>query len=432
MFEGFVGPKGGGKSYGLTEILFNELRQSERPIFTNNQMFHDKQYMCYLQQACDERIGHKTVNVVDRVFELTAKDLCRFWCFCKAGEITETQEIPQPGGKTLVVPDFSKRRGDGGILYIIDEAHIPFSSYNWAAVAKEALFYCTQERKFGDDTIFASQVPGQMAKPLRELISNWVETTNRDMVPIMGCRFPGWFTWRWTFRQPGTAGAEQAYRKQRVKMDPLLCKCYDTLAGVGVVGKGKPERKAKWGLKWQWWLATAICLVVLLCAVSYAVVTVGVAKGRQAVVSALGISVPERPKVDPVPASPDWVSNAVHGLPQRAAAVETLPAPVTFKNGETTRIDGNKVVAGEVKVVGWTSSNRRGVKVILSDGRTITSGDARLRYIGREGVLYDGEFIRFDKGATLPVVPVPIPPELPPVNLSGSVVVGKEVKGSAR
>jgi len=422
MFYAFVGNKGAGKSYGASTMIRDELRHTERLILTNVPLNLGK-----VQAWCDKHIEHKTVDVSQRIVMLDQHQLCEFWLYCRAGKITEKQSVATAGGD-VIVPDFSKRSGDGGCFYVIDEAHIPFPSDGWVAVAKYALFYCTQERKLGDDTVFCSQQPGQMAKPLRGLMQEWVETQNMGMQPIMGCRFPGKFKWRYTLRMPGTVGSELALRHTYVKLDKEWADCYDTNAGIGVVGRGHKEA-VRYGVRWQYWLAMvggSLCLGVFLV---YAGVKYGISAAKDGLVSMIGINVPVEGKATSKVI--DMVSATGPAQPKLSVAPVDVNK-ITFASNETIQVRNNTVQAGKVEkekepdltIDGW-SQGVGGLKVFISDGQVISGRDPRLTSITQRGVIFEGKLLRYSKRPVGPPAVVEVPSSPPEsVSLSKTWEIG--------
>lgn len=438
MFYCFIGNKGGGKSYGLLQVLVDELRLTDRPIITNLPVDLGK-----LQAWIDGQNWGKLVDVAMRVHLLGQDDLWEFYRHRPGVLIERTASLVVAGGQRVPVLDFSKRT-DNGVLYIIDECHVPFPSERWAAVAEEMNFYNTQERKLLDDTIFATQVPSQMAKPLRGLIQEWTETRNMNKEPILGCRFPGRFRWRMTLKQPD--GREQvAINHRYVTMDKSLAGCYNTLAGVGITGRGDPnaERGAR-GIRWQVGIMIFVLVVVCLGVGMFYGGKYGFKAVQKGVIGALGISVDTGGRVS----SPVVQATGVM-LPEVKAALSNLteqnpPArvsPITapsFGPGDDPKVERNSMIGGRAEprlYVMGTAQQGNQVRVYLNDGRIITDKDPRLQLVGPHGIIYDGvTILRVPKDYTSrsetlssgsEAVASPLPPV---VDLTPRFSVGREVK----
>jgi len=449
MFYCFVGNKGGGKSYGLLQLLIDELRLTERNIFTNLPLRLDKLQAWVDRQEWSRMkavfpwqpgMGGKVVDVAMRIHKLEPEQLWEFWLYHAKGKIEKRQRIPCAGGYHDA-PDFRERDGDGGNLYVIDEAHIPFPSDRWAAVAKEANFYNTQERKLLDDTIFATQVPDQLAKPLRQLMQEWTETRNMNKEPILGMRFPGRFRWRMTLRQPG--GVEQtAINHRLVRMDKDLAGCYDTLTGVGITGRGDvtSERGSR-GVRWQYAIAGGIGAICLLCALVWVGGKAGFTAIQKAVVGMVGIQVSDSGNVSSplvkasgviIPEVRTALSNMTEMNPP--ARVQPVTSPV-FTPDSKPEVKNNSLIGGRatnrLSLIGTVISKNR-VRVFLSDGRTLTQDDKELTYVGPRHVMYAGERIEYPVRSEMAMdrnVSVDLPEYNlnPQPQLSRRVVVGTSV-----
>jgi len=271
-------------------------------------------------------------------------------------------------------------------------------------------FYATQERKLFDDTVFSTQAPDQMAKPLRQLMQEWTESRNMNKEPILGMRFPKRFRWRVTLRQPG--GVEQTAISHRiVKMDTKLADCYDTLAGVGIMGRGDPaaERGAR-GIRWQYALAmgsAALCLVL-----------VGILLGGKSAFSLFQKSVVGMIGIDTSGGKPtSALAGAVGmtgGLPDEmkqnlAASIERNPPArvhvitnLMLAPNDIPKVVNNSLIGGRaeevvVEFVGL-SIGAGHVRVYLSDGRRLTEKDPGLSYVSRDLVIYRKERIYPSRG----------------------------------
>lgn len=402
MFYCLVGAKGGGKSYGALEMIKDELRLTDRLIMTNLPINFGR-----LQRWVDSQGWSKVVDVAMRIVRLTDQQVTEWFLWHRGGRIAKFQTVARAGEGTLEA-DYSERAGDGGIFFVIDEAHIPFPSDKWAAVARQCSFYATQERKLLDDTVFCTQCPDQLAKPLRQLMQEWVESRNMNKEPILGLRFPRRFRWRATLRQPD--GREQTAISHRiVKMDVELAGCYDTLAGVGIVGRGDPnqERGAR-GIRWQ--IGLMLACMAILCVIlgvwfggrwGFLAVQKGVVgmvgldikdgKVSSSIVEATGFGV----------VAPEIKTAMEQGLGNVRGEVQRVSSP-SFASNETMRVIQGRVVMGSsaslepVTVNGWRLQGNR-VTVYLSDGRVITERDPKLRHVGKDGVDYGDEHFNMSR-----------------------------------
>jgi len=430
MFYCFVGPKGGGKSYGLLQLLIDELRLTNRPIMTNLSVD-----VCKLQKWVDRQKWGKVIDVAMRITVLTPEQIAEWFLWHPGGRINSQTVVMRAGGGTHEA-DYSIRANDGGILYIIDEAHIPFPSDRWAAVARDCAFYCTQERKLLDDTIFATQAPDQLAKPLRQLMQEWTETRNMSKEPIIGIRFPGRFRWRMTLRQPD--GREQTAINHRViSVDKELRECYNTMAGVGITGKGDPNaERGNRGIRWQFALILGVFAILCIFAGVWFGAKLGFGAIQKGIVGVIGLDTGSGKATSKlvqatglgsiVPQMSESLSNQTsRQIPPSVQAI----TPPTFASNETIVVKNNHVEAGKSEpslyLMGVTLlSGQNRVKVYLSDGSVIDEKDPRLTYVDRKSVIFMGQRLTF-----APKKPeTERPPQAPEILQSSSVELTRQAK----
>jgi len=202
------------------------------------------------------------------------------------------------------------------VLYVVDEVHQYFNAREWAKTGKLALWYLSQHRKYGDDVVCVTQAVGNVDKQFRVLAQDFTYMRNLGQQKFWIFRgIGGRFLWR-RYLEPETATAT-VFETGTFKIDVAgVANCYDTAAGVGVLGGGNADRGKK-----QRGLPMSTLLVALL-----AVALVAYFGGR-GVFAALGfgarhvtkaevpiVQAPVLPKVSEVPATLFEKSKTVVGF----------------------------------------------------------------------------------------------------------------------
>jgi len=357
------GKPGGGKSLYAMQLLQDELLHGSRLICTN------------LPLNLGELNTYLTAEFPNRVFDLHARvrvlddstETGSFWLYRWASQqIGAVAEDEWKAGKRF---DFGKPlvdvgEVDRGVLFIIDEIHLFFNSREWMNTGKGCLFYLSQHRKLGDDVVAVTQSIGNVDKQFRSLAQDFSYIRNMKKEKKGLFKLPGIFI-RSTYSQPftGQPGVE-AMEVRTFRLQPTkLAACYNTAAGVGVLGRsGSDTGERTKGL--PWWVA--ILAVVLICAgVAFVPSLIGKAVG-----STVGKTATATAKGGVI--LPSLVSsNALQSNPRASAPPEKFaeqPKPLP------------------VFVVGHYVRDRR-VIVLLTDGTRRQTG---IEALNEDGAVIDG------------------------------------------
>jgi len=366
------GKPGGGKSLYSMQLLQDELLHGSRLICTNLPL-NLGELNSYLQAEFPDRIInlHERVRVLDDATETGS-----FWLYRWASQ--NLASVSEENWKQGERYDFAKPlvdvgETDRGVLFIIDEIHLFFNSREWMNTGKGCLFYLSQHRKLGDDVIAVTQSIGNVDKQFRSLAQDFSYIRNMKKEKKGIFKLPGIFM-RSTYSQPftGQPGIEpmeiRTFRLQPTK----LAACYNTAAGVGVLGRsGSDTRERSKGL--PWWVA--IVAVVAVCA--------GVAMVPSLIAKAVGSTVGK-------------------AATQPARAVATLPAPAVTNapSGQPRASVAPEKAAGQsnpppVSLIGHYTKNGRLI-IMLSDGTRRQTG---IEWLDENGAVIDGQRYRW---ATVP------------------------------
>ena len=250
------GKKGGGKSYYTMKLICEELVFGDRPVLTNMSIKWP-QFMEYL----DTQYPSRKSDWFKRILILDRDECYHFWRYRmdtagrkakltvgKSARIIEGRSVED---FQIDTPDHST--GDRGIFYVIDEAQNFFSSYaDWKDIGPEAMWYSEQERKWGDDELMVSPGGLRIVKAWRDQGQEFHYLRNWAKERLSRFRGPGYFQ-RTIMNKPatGTMTDIQA-RVDYFRLDKRLADCYDTNAGVGVVGVRGDLGKVAKGVSLMW------------------------------------------------------------------------------------------------------------------------------------------------------------------------------------
>lgn len=243
MINFVTGKPGGGKSLFSVRMIVDELRCTSRNIATNVAL-----KMPDLLDYLNRKYG-QTFNAIGRVRILTNSECLAFWRFPALGiDCNERVTVGELDGKKMIRPDFSPRAGHPGTLFLIDEIHEFFASRQWATTGQDALFYCSQHRKLQDDLICISQAMDNVEKQFRSVAQDFTILRNMGLEMIGGFRLPKKFLRRTYLDKPtpGATPSETAVMSYDIEG---LMSCYDTAAGVGILGRDadkKHQRRRGW------------------------------------------------------------------------------------------------------------------------------------------------------------------------------------------
>lgn len=248
----FIGGKpGGGKTALAVSILLRELRTSKRVIVTNVAL-NIGEIAAYFDR---EGWSYQAEWLADRIIILSEEQLVEFYRYRKPGE-----KLPMVAGVKAgqQQADYSTVR-DCGVLYVLDEVHIAFNSRRWQDTGPAVIYYLSQHRKLGDDVILISQSIQNVDKQMRSMAQDFTYVRNLSKEQHGLFRLPAMFIRR-VFLELPTGPNVKPIQTGTFKLDLNgVAKCYNTAAGVGIVGQSGADTKDKpKGLHWAWYVGALV------------------------------------------------------------------------------------------------------------------------------------------------------------------------------
>jgi len=370
-----TGVPGGGKSMLAVRLITEELRTGSRDICTNLPL--------HIGRLCEFMVENygKSFSAATRIRILKDSEVSDFYKHRGIGvEVSERNPITI-NHETVAHLNYSPiARDRGGVLYLLDEAHIFFNARNWADIAKDCLFYVSQHRHLNDDVYLITQRLKNVDAQFRDITQEYIQMTNRRMQKWGPWQAPGGFVAKIYPKPPTNAPGETPMETWKFNLDARgLGSCYDTSAGVGLEGgiMADTKRKRK-GLPF-WTMPIAACLVLGLvgCGIHYGV------QGAKAV-----------------------VSNTLAGTSRVATNTVFKPKPLLTVQPPTDRPTVERVPSArdaiplspmpeKPTVTGYVVSTSQGVPMAyltLSDGSTLKKG---------EWYVQNGEYYIFATGEKL-------------------------------
>jgi len=256
MIHMYIGPPRSGKSYASLKEILEELVWGNRIIITNLSIDLGKlnEYVATEHPEFKGDINQR-IRILD---EAQSKEFYRYRRI--TGDIGAVSREDSLKGVHLPYGDHA---GDG-VLYVIDEAHIPFDAREWATTGPELTFYNSQHGKLSDEAIFITQFEKLIEQRVRAFAQDFYYFQNMGLERFMTYfHKPQMFTMEVHRKPPSGPGSHPPLEKRHYRMNFKLANCYDTSAGVGIKGRNKPEKKGKKGLN-IFWLLVPIALVVYL------------------------------------------------------------------------------------------------------------------------------------------------------------------------
>ena len=372
----FIGGKpGNGKSLLAVMQLVEMLRSRPEVYFSTNLPLNMPRLCEFLHEKYKD-----TFRAVERIRLLDDKECSEFWLYPYPGFDLDPEKRVQivsraVAGKkhTKDVIEIAEQRRNApqkgaGVVYIIDEAHQYFGARDWAVTGSDCLHYLSQHRKLGDDVFPITQSIENVDTQFRRVAQafHYVKNLRKMSLPIVGGIFkaPPLFI-QSTYLSPQT-GKEICQKTRTFTLDAKgIASCYETAAGVGIVGNFADKGNDQKGL--PWWI-----------------VPIGIA--------VLGVSVIK---------VPGWAFKKVLGVGQRRDGVAgVLPATnqlhsVTRRPELKSSSEGVKAVEFsaplpfvESEEISWTGRVKVNGRWIfgLSDGRVFKTPDARIRAVGRDAI----------------------------------------------
>lgn len=375
------GQPSNGKSLRAMMIIEEELRLTRRSIVTNVAVKIPE-----FAEALNEKYG-ECFDLNMRLRILTPQETMCFWFFPAVGvDLDPKDKILWEGadGSKLVVPNLNRIQELGGTLWLIDEAHVFFSSRTWQSnkESKEGgFFFLSQHAKLKSDVILVTQHVERVDNQFRSIASAFVYMHNRSLraLPLMGGlvrQLPG-FT-QTKFGEPFRKGLHSEETIRYRSADKLwLAKCYETTAGVGITsrGDGRADKKPR-GFPFY---ALGIPLVAVLVALYFFDdVLVGLLAGATRKVAKSGTT--------------EAVAKS-HPHPPAGAIPGQVNLPKTLANPEIPKY-AKSHGANDLRVTGWAKHPVKGggfaFTVFLSDGRELRRG---FRFVSETEIEFEGQIL---------------------------------------
>jgi len=254
----YLGKPGGGKSYGALKAVVEELLYGNRLICTNLALD-----VPALNEFMQEAYPKWKDDINHRLRILKDNECRMFYLTRTIDNVLIPRSLYINPGQKEAYPEFEKRT-DNGVVYILDEAHIFFDAREWAVTGLVLTYYNTQHRKLCDDVIFITQFPKLVDGRIRELCQTFRVFSNQGMRKMLTFfSGPKMFisTDHPEIPTAGHKGDTDATHYYRLNLK--LAQCYDTSAGVGVIGRRKPEKSSPRALAW-YWLAIPLLIAAVL------------------------------------------------------------------------------------------------------------------------------------------------------------------------
>jgi len=250
-----------------------------------------------------------------------------------------------------------------GVFYVLDEVHIAFPARDWVNTGQQVLYYLSQHRKLGDDVLCVTQHLDNLDKQFRTMAQDFTWIRNLSKIKMGLFKMPGLFLRSTYCSDKETAEAVET-GTFRLNVSGIA-KCYDTAAGIGVVGRsGADLGERRKGMPW-WVGLGGIGLGI-------AFLLFGVPKIALAVLRKSGVN-------------PDGVPVTVT-VPALVVTNET-PRPRTLLRRADDIVTSTNIF--------WTAFVQG--EYWFSDGRRLTNG---VQVLGETVVvLEDGELIRYRRPA---------------------------------
>lgn len=256
----FIGGKpGAGKSLLSVTFVIEELVYGRRIVVTNLPLKLDA-----LNEYLQKKYPDANVDLSKRVRLLNEDEFAEFFRYRENGVALEIEKDEK--GKPIRC-DYSKiSKDDVGVFYVLDELHIAFNARAWMTTGAAAIYYLSQHRKLGDDVFCITQSTANVDKQFRSVAQEFHQVRNLSKERWGYLRGPQKFQVKTYLQQPTTTG-EAAIRTTHFTMPMEVAKCYDTAAGVGIVGRSGADKgtKKKGGLPfWTIWAAFGLVAVVVV------------------------------------------------------------------------------------------------------------------------------------------------------------------------
>ena len=245
MIHFVMGKPGGGKGLFVMQKLVDELRNGQRPIVTNLAVKlhpwvrdgmgkHGKAEIGLLQYL-QSKFG-QTFDAERRIYVLPDEEMPNFYGLRPNGEMQRADLVRDTKGRVRSF-DTGLAVRNGGVFYLLDEVWKFWGARNWQETGEGVHSYSAQHRKFGDDVLLVSQTVKQVDSQIRSLCQDFTLVRNRFKERIGLFRQPGVFTVDVYLEPPGPTVRPMQSFPFLLDAEGLGA-CYDTSAGVGIMGQG--------------------------------------------------------------------------------------------------------------------------------------------------------------------------------------------------
>ncbi len=387
---------GGGKSLYATRCILEELRRSNRMIVTNVPLrmdtpAEDDGTTMTVAEWCHKYID-EPVDLRKRLRVLTREEVFEFWRYLPDRDPLPLVSQARPGKDPVEVTDLEARvelarKGEipFGCFYVIDEVHLYFAARDWQAIGNKVEHYMSQLRKCNDDLFLITQHPEKVDKNFRRNSTQWLYLKNMSRTRLWGgVMLKGRFRYN-IYPDMPQRGDKPEQSGWMQLADKEYHKCYDTMAGVGLMGKMHPESSRVKGYHWSLW-------VVLIVACGFGAfwvprIVMG-AVGRTIGASVVGMQRGITSKIS---------GQGVNGVVPGSSASKPSPnvavvAPAVSLPAEVHSVTNKHAEWAERVWMTGFMKTPQGYYVALSDGRILSSQDPRMERLTEEGVLYDGVY----------------------------------------
>lgn len=264
-------PRGGKSFYALMRLVDEVCEISPRVVVTN--LFIRNTHLAdVVAKRLQIPYSLALLRVNSLVYHLPFDELKNFYRRRGFGRYLSPKEDFSINGRSSPVPAYNKSDfEEWACFYILDEIHVVYDVNGYRDEGEQVSYYLSQHGKLGecpfDHVIVISQHPEQVSKKFKLLIQDWHVLRNRYMDKMGLFKLGACFIRKRYFNEPKLSSV--AVEVESFKFNKELADCYDTLAGVGVRGRGSPRIAHAKGLPtWTLWGAGLAAVVLLFLAVA--------------------------------------------------------------------------------------------------------------------------------------------------------------------
>lgn len=258
MISFIVGKPGGGKTLYAVKLALDEfVRKDGRPVVTNI-VFRRHKLAAYVSWKTGCTQEDALAKVENQLWQLEDDDMKSFFRFRGRGLYLDPKTDKEISGRTDKVPDFSQT--ETGCVYLLDEIQNVFNARGWKDSGQAAIYYLSQHRKLDDDIVLVSQHPELVDKQFRLLVHEWHTVRNRHQDKLGPFKLGSHFERKSFYSCPN--GHVHPFDSDKFKFVQDIADCYDTMAGVGIRGRGEPSLRAAKGPPLKLLYAAGVCLVI--------------------------------------------------------------------------------------------------------------------------------------------------------------------------